>query len=115
MPSRNGSMYVARVADLGQNELDCHSYGHAWSTNGTPVQVYDARSDMVVTEEQLECLRCPKVRTDALHPVTGKKLGRSRYTEVERFRVLENIPRGRAAYRAESLRRQLRKQRQVRR
>jgi hypothetical protein len=101
MPSRSGRKYVARVADLGQNELDCHSFGHAWQS-GVPEPVYDSKTEQNVVIEVVTCLRCPKERTDVLDASTFKKVGRSHYTEPDRFRVLEPVPRGRSAYRRES-------------
>ncbi len=110
MPSRTGSMYVARLADLGENELYCLAFGHAWNPNDSEEQ-YDAKHDRVVRVKKLECLRCPKVRTDVLDRHTHIKLGRSHYTEVERSRVLEKLPLGRGKYQAEALRRELNRER----
>jgi hypothetical protein len=106
MPSRTGSMYVSTIADLGENELHCLAYGHAWNPQRSQEQ-YDARHDRVVRVRQLECLRCPKVRTDVYDRHTHAKLGRSHYTEAERSRVQERLRPGRGKYQAEALRREL--------
>ncbi len=106
MPSPKGSMYVARLADMGDNELTCHAYGHAWNPNPAEKR-YDAKVDQVVLTRTLECLRCPKIRTDTLDQHTHQKIGRSHYTEVPRSRVLETLQRGRQKYQAELIRREL--------
>jgi hypothetical protein len=76
---------------------------------------YDRDADRIVRKQEVQCLRCPKTRTDFTDPRDGTKVKRSTYTEVERFRVLEPVLRGRADYRRESLRRQLNRQRQAKR
>ncbi len=106
MPSPTGSMYVARLSDMGENELTCHAYGHAWHPEEAE-KVFDAKADQVVLAKKLGCLRCPKVRTDLLDQHTHKKIGRSHYTEVERSRVLEKLPAGRGKYQAELIRREM--------
>jgi hypothetical protein len=103
-------MYVGRLADLGENELHCHAYGHAWTPQDS-TREYDAKHDRVVRVKRLECLRCPKVRTDVYDQHTHEKLGRSHYTEVARSRVLETLPAGRGKYQAEAIRRELNRER----
>jgi tRNA(Ile)-lysidine synthase TilS/MesJ len=110
MPSRTGSMYVSTISDLGENELYCLAYGHAWHPQDSE-QLYDPKHDRVVRVKKLECLRCPKVRTDVYDLHTHEKLGRSHYTEVERSRVQEKLKPGRGKYQAEALRRELNRER----
>ena len=110
MPSRTGSMYVSTIADLGENELHCLAYGHAWNPNRAELE-YDSRLDLIVRVRRLECLRCPKIRTDVYDQHTHAKLGRSHYTEAERSRVQEHLPPGRGKYQAEALRRELNRER----
>jgi hypothetical protein len=112
MPSRNGRKFVARVTDLGQAELDCHSYGHPWQPQPL-TEKYDAKEDRVVLVEELQCGRCPMVRTDVLDRITKVKIGRSHYTEPDRYRVLQKTE-GRRTYRREAVERRLRTHRVTR-
>lgn len=102
MPSRNGRKYVARVVDLGQKELDCHSWGHAWNLQST-MERFDVELQKPVKVNVVECLRCPMQRTDVLDSRTHVKVRRSHYTEPDRYRVLEKTPRGRSVYQREAL------------
>jgi hypothetical protein len=107
MPNRNGSKFVSRVQDLGQDELECHAYGHAW-TPGVPVRDYDKKTDTTIAVQELTCARCPMVRTDFLHHATMVKVRRSHYSEPPRYRVLQKTARGTKDYRREAMLRQLR-------
>ena len=110
MPSRDGRKFVARVADLGDAELHCHAFGHAWAPK-VHEQRHDSQEDRIFWVQELRCLRCPKVRTDVVDSHTFVKTGRSHYTEPDRFRVLEPVLRGRADYRREAIQRSVARQR----
>jgi hypothetical protein len=114
MPSRNGRKYVARITDLDDGALECHAYGHAWAAQ-VPTEAYDAKYDAVVYVQKLECVRCPKVRTDTYARYSHVRTGRPHYTEPDRYRVLEPVARGRKAYQREALNRALSRARSAQR
>jgi hypothetical protein len=90
MPSRNGRKYVTRVEDLENTKLACHVFRHMWDpTANDPEKGYDEELDLIVWTHEVVCLRCEKTRTDFTRRPTGEKVRRSRYSEPDRFRVLQ--------------------------
>jgi hypothetical protein len=97
MTSAEGPYKVATVADLDDDALLCHAYGHAWDQE--PIEeTVPGWGGTPVWQIEVRCSSCGKRRIDLCEPDTYELLTR-RYIEPPGYRVAE--PATRVTYRAE--------------
>ena len=93
--------YADSVADLSDEALHCHSFGHQWD-EGPVERAVPESVGIVCWMIKLRCTSCTKERRDYIEPGTYKLLWRD-YSRVEHYSVADAADR--TVYREEFIRR----------